>query len=52
MTNTGSTSFLVAMIRTPKDKLAKADPEKLARKYGVPADWVRMSLAHWLGKPL
>ena len=29
------TKFLIALLATPRDRLAKADPEKLAQKYGI-----------------
>lgn len=29
------TKFLIALLATPRDRLAKADPEKLAAKYGI-----------------
>lgn len=49
----GSTAFLVALIQTDKAKLAKADPVKLAQRYGVDdVAWVRGSIRHWLGLPL
>ena len=44
---TGCTPFLVNLVTTPDHKLVKADPEKLASKYGVSVEWVRMSLEHW-----
>ena len=41
-------SFLIQMMTTPDAKLVKADPVKLAEKYGVSLEWAKMSLAHWL----
>lgn len=41
---TGLTPFLCNMLKTPKDKLARADPEKLAAKYAIRADWARWYL--------
>ena len=35
------TRFLIALLATPRDRLAKADPEKLAAKYSIRADWAR-----------
>ena len=29
------TKFLIALLATPRDRLAKADPDKLAQKYGI-----------------
>jgi hypothetical protein len=31
------TAFLLALLATPSDRLQRADPEKLARKYGISA---------------
>lgn len=47
---TGLTPFLVAMIRTPDDRLAKADVGKLAAKYGIRDDWAGFYLNTWLGR--
>jgi len=35
------TDFIVGMIKTPRDKLAKADRAALARKYSLPIEWVK-----------
>lgn len=35
------TKFLIALMKTPPAALAKADPEKLAAKYSIRADWAR-----------
>ena len=29
------TAFLIALLKAPVDSLAKADPQKLAEKYGI-----------------
>ena len=43
----GCTTFLVNMMGTPDSKLVKADPAKLAERYQVDPEWVRMCLVHW-----
>jgi hypothetical protein len=51
---TGCTPFLLNMMATPDAKLVRADPHKLADKYGLrftgAASWVKMSLEHHRGK--
>lgn len=47
---TGLTPFICAMIRTPRDRLAKADPAKLAAKYGIPPDWAAYYLSDWMSQ--
>lgn len=47
MTRTGLTPFLVALIRTDPAALTRADPEKLAAKYGIRADWARFYIEQW-----
>jgi hypothetical protein len=42
--------FWVAMMKTPDDKLMRADPVKLAAKYSIPETWARFWLATWLGR--
>lgn len=49
---TGCTAFLVNLTTTPDAKLVKADPAKLAAKYGLTkwqwgVGWCAMSLEHW-----
>jgi len=44
----GLTSYLIAMMRAPVDKLAGADVSKLAGKYGIGEDVARWYLAMWL----
>jgi len=49
---TGCTSFLINLTTTPDEKLVKANPEKLAEKYGLTKypwgiEWVEKSLVHW-----
>ena len=46
--NTGLTPFLAKMMATPRDLLAKADPAKLAVKYGIPETWARSYLDDWM----
>ncbi len=46
----GFLAFMVQMMRTPDEALRKADPCKLAARYGVPADWAAMTLTMWLGR--
>jgi hypothetical protein len=48
---TGCTSFLVNLLSTPVVRLDRADPEKLAAKYGLTkypwgVEWVRGSIEH------
>lgn len=53
---TGCTPFLVNLLTTHPSKLGKADPEKLARKYGIDicgcgkvhggVEWVKGCLEH------
>jgi hypothetical protein len=47
---TGLTPFLLAMFRTPDERLAGASPEKLAARYGIPADWARHYLSVWMAR--
>ena len=35
------TRFLIALMATDPARLAKADPDKLAAKYSIRADWAR-----------
>ena len=44
------TQFLIALSRTPPEKLARACPEKLAAKYGVRVEHVRGYLRMGLGR--
>lgn len=37
-TGQGLTAFLLALIKTPAERLHSADPGKLARKYGISPD--------------
>lgn len=45
---TGLTPFLLAMMRTPGERLTSADPDKLARKYGIPGEWARFYIGSWV----
>ena len=45
---TGCTSFLVNMMTTRDALLVNASAEKLALKYSVSVEWVRMCLEHWM----
>ncbi len=47
---TGLTPFLCAMIRTPLDQLRRADPAKLAAKYGIRPEWAGWYLSDWIGR--
>jgi hypothetical protein len=44
------TQFLVALMAAPRERLQRADPAKLAAKYGIPADWARYYLNDWMGR--
>ena len=49
---TGCTAFLVQMMTTPDAKLVKADPQKLAERYGLAKwswgpGWCEMRLDAW-----
>jgi len=44
----GLTPFLVALMRAPRESLARADTAKLAAKYGIPEDWARYYLNDWM----
>lgn len=46
---TGLTPFLVAMMSVPQDRLATADAGKLAKRYGIRADWAAWYLQQWTG---
>lgn len=41
------TAFIIKMMATPLDRLANADPAKLAAKYGIRADHARDYLNAW-----
>ena len=41
MRQTGLTAFLIALLRTPPERLVNADADKLAAKYGISPDHVR-----------
>lgn len=43
------TRFLIAMMATPLDRLANADPTKLAAKYGIRAYHADGYLRLWRG---
>ena len=43
----GLTPFLVALMRTDPAALTRADPVKLAAKYGIRADWARFYIEQW-----
>jgi hypothetical protein len=45
---TGLTPYLAALMRAPRDSLARANPAKLAVKYGIPEDWARYYLNDWM----
>jgi hypothetical protein len=47
---TGLTPFLIQMMRTPSDALAKASPEKLARRYEIPPAFAAFYLGQWIGR--
>lgn len=47
MTETGLTPFIVAMIRAAPADVARADPAKLAAKYGIRADHAAFYLSQW-----
>lgn len=44
---TGLTPFLCAMVKTPADRLATANPDRLAAKYEIRPDWARFYLNAW-----
>jgi hypothetical protein len=44
------TAFLCAMMRAPRADLLRANPDKLAAKYGIPADWARFYLNHQINR--
>jgi len=44
---TGLTPFLVALMGTPRERLTRANPAKLASKYEIPEDWARYYLNDW-----
>jgi hypothetical protein len=43
------TDFIIKMMATPLDRLANADPAKLAAKYGIRADHAAGYIALWRG---
>lgn len=47
---TGLTPFIIAMMRTPLDRLAGADVSKLASKYEIPAAWAAFYLQQWMNR--
>ena len=47
---TGLTPFLLAMLRTPRAALTRADPAKLAAKYDIRPDWAAFYLNDWIGR--
>jgi hypothetical protein len=47
--NVGLTPFLVALMKAPRESLARADPVKLAAKYQIPEPWARYYLNDWMG---
>lgn len=47
---TGLTPFILAMMATPPDKLARADPVKVGAKYGVRADWAGFYIREWINR--
>lgn len=50
MGDVGLTPFLLAMIRTPVDRLTRADPARLAAKYEIPADTAAFYLQAWVNR--
>lgn len=44
MTSFPLTAFLCAMMSAPRDALIRANPDKLALKYGIRPDWARFYL--------
>lgn len=47
MGDTGLTAFLVALMAAPRDRLARADPAKLAAKYKINPAWAAWYLDEW-----
>ncbi len=43
------TEFIVKMMATDRAALAKADPVKLAARYGISPDHARFYLTQWVG---
>ena len=44
----GLMAFILAMIRTPRERLAKADVAKLAARYEIPVEMARFYLGAWV----
>lgn len=44
------TDFLCEMMHAPRADLLRANPDKLAAKYGIRADWARYYLDHHLNR--
>ena len=44
------TAFILQMMATPAVKLLRADPDKLAAKYGVRPEHARFYLENWTAR--
>ncbi|MEH3121191.1 MAG: hypothetical protein PGN16_04290 [Sphingomonas phyllosphaerae] len=47
MTDTGLTPFIVAMMHADPTAIARANPAKLAAKYGIRADHAAFYIRQW-----
>ncbi|MCW2763376.1 MAG: hypothetical protein JWR85_3577 [Marmoricola sp.] len=47
---TGLTPFLAALMKAPREALTRADPAKLAAKYGIPTEWAKFYITDWMAR--